>query len=121
MAKNTYFNRKIDADLLSWSRENDRKPLVLRGARQVGKSSAVRHLAESFEHFLEINFELNRQARELFAKSDLAPERLCDELAALYNTPIIPGKTLLFLDEIQRSLPAISSLRFFCEKKRDLH
>ena len=56
MAKNTYFNRKIDADLLSWSREDDRKPLLLRGARQIGKSSAVRHLAESaetrFEHFL---------------------------------------------------------------------
>jgi len=121
MTKNTYFNRKIDADLLSWSREDDRKPLLLRGARQVGKSSAVRHLAEGFEHFLEINFELDRHARDLFAKSDLSPENLCQELAVIYNTPIIPGKTLLFLDEIQGSLPAISSLRFFYEKKRDLH
>jgi predicted AAA+ superfamily ATPase len=117
----SYINRKIDSDLLSWAQESSRKPLLLRGARQVGKSWAVRHLAKRFEHFLEINFELDRQARELFAKGDLSPERLCQELAAIYDTPVIPGKTLLFLDEIQSSLPAISSLRFFYEKYRDLH
>jgi len=116
-----YINRKIDGDLLAWMRENDRKPLLLRGARQVGKSWTVRHLAEKFEHFLEINFELDKQARDLFAKSDLSPEKLCQELAAIYEIPIIPGKTLLFLDEIQSSLPAISSLRFFYEKYRKLH
>jgi len=121
MAKNTYINRKIDADLVSWAQENDRKPLLLRGARQVGKSSAVRHLAGHFDHFLEINFEIDKQARDLFAKSDLSTEKLCQELATIYNTPVIPGKTLLFLDEIQMSLPAISSLRFFYEKKGELH
>jgi len=118
---NSYMSRKIDADLLAWMRADDRKPLLLRGARQVGKSSTVRHLAEQFEHFLEINFELDKQARELFAKSDLSPEKLCQELAAIYEIPIIPGKTLLFLDEIQNSSPAISSLRFFYEKYRELH
>jgi len=118
---NGYINRKIDGDLLAWMRENDRKPLLLRGARQVGKSSTVRHLAEQFEHFLEINFELDKQAGDLFAKSDLSPERLCQELAAIYGIPIIPGKTLLFLDEIQNSLSAISSLRFFYEKYGKLH
>jgi predicted AAA+ superfamily ATPase len=117
----SYINRKIDGDLLSWAHEGSRKPLLLRGARQVGKSWAVRHLAKGFEHFLEINFELDQQARELFAKSDLSPKRLCQDLAAIYDTPVIPGKTLLFLDEIQSSLPAISSLRFFYEKYRDLH
>jgi predicted AAA+ superfamily ATPase len=121
MAKNLYKNRKIDDDLFSWMREKDRKPLLLRGARQVGKSSAVRHLAKQFEHFLEINFELNNEARDLFAKGDLSPFRLCQELAAIYQTPIIPGKTLLFFDEIQSSIPAISSLRFFYEEYSKLH
>jgi len=121
MANFTYIDRKIDADLLAWTRENRRKPLLLRGARQVGKSSAVRHLAEHFDHFLEINFDLDMQARALFAKSNLSPDKLCQELAAIYNIPIIPGKTLLFLDEIQSSLPAVSSLRFFYEKKQELH
>jgi len=121
MAKNAYINRKIDADLVLWVQESDRKPLLLRGARQVGKSSAVRHLAGQFDHFLEINFEMDKQAMDLFANSDLPIEKLCQELAVIYNTPVIPGKTLLFLDEIQVSLPAISSLRGFYEKKRDLH
>ncbi|MCL1957017.1 MAG: AAA family ATPase [Fibromonadales bacterium] len=118
---NSYINRKIDGDLLAWMRKNHRKPLLLRGARQVGKSWAVRNLAKQFEHFLEINFELDKQARALFAKSDLSPQKLCQELAVIYEIPIIPGKTLLFLDEIQNSLPAISSLRFFYEKYGELH
>jgi len=121
MGRNAYLNRKIDSDLLSWAKESERKPLLLRGARQVGKSSAVRHLAEHFDHFLEVNFELDEAARDLFAKSDLSPQRICQDLAAIYEIPVIPGKTLLFLDEIQKSLPAISSLRFFYERYSELH
>lgn len=116
-----YLSRKIDGELLAWTQERGRKPLLLRGARQVGKSSAVRHLAGQFDHFLEINFELDKHARDLFAKGDLSPQELCSELAAIYEIPIIPGKTLLFLDEIQSSQPAISALRFFYERYRDLH
>jgi len=118
---NDYINRKIDEDLLSWARDSNHKPLLLRGARQVGKSRTVRRLGERFEHFLEVNFELDKHARDLFVKGDLSPKKLCQELAAIYETPIIPGKTLLFLDEIQVSLPAISSLRFFYEKYSELH
>lgn len=117
----SYISRKIDGNLFDWARENGRKPLLIRGARQVGKSSAVRHLGERFEHFLEVNFELDKHASDLFAKSDLSPQKLCEELAAIYETPIIPGKTLLFFDEIQSSLPAIASLRFFYEKYGNLH
>ena len=117
----TYINRKVDQELDSWSKERNRKPLLLRGARQVGKSSSVRHLARNFEHFLEVNFEADKEARDIFAKGSLSPQRLCSELAAIYQIPIIPGKTLLFLDEIQSSVPAISSLRFFYEQYRELH
>jgi predicted AAA+ superfamily ATPase len=116
-----YLSRKIDRDLLEWMREKRRKPLLLRGARQVGKSSAVRHLAKRFEHYLEIDFESDTAARALFERGDLNPKRICEELALKYGIPIIPGKTLLFLDEIQGCLRAISSLRYFYEKYGELH
>jgi predicted AAA+ superfamily ATPase len=121
MIKDGYVSRKVDLDLLEWMRESNRKPLLLRGARQVGKSSVVRNLAKQFKYFIEINFEMDNQARELFSGANLSPQKLCQELAAIYGIPIIPGKTLLFLDEIQSSPSAISSLRFFYEKYRDLH
>ena len=52
-----YIPRSLDQQLLEWKQGNVRKPLLLRGARQVGKSSAVRHLGETFEHYIEVNFE----------------------------------------------------------------
>jgi hypothetical protein len=94
------------------------EPLLLRGARQVGKSTAVRHLAGQFDHFIEVNFEEQRQVHKLF-EGDLDPRQLCENLSLLYNVPIIPGKTLLFFDEIQACLPAISSLRFFSKNTRN--
>lgn len=116
-----YFNRKIDSELLNWSKEPNRKPLLLRGARQVGKSSAVRNLAKKFDYFLEINFESDKATRESFENSDLNPQQICEKLMALYDIPIIAGRTLLFFDEIQTSIPAIESLRFFYEKMPELH
>ncbi|MDR2728380.1 MAG: AAA family ATPase [Chitinispirillales bacterium] len=118
-----YIKRKIDDDLLEWARDDRRKPLLIRGARQVGKSCTVRNLGKQFKYFVEVNFERERdkEAKDLFAKGGLSVQELSDELARLYNTPIIPGETLLFLDEIQASIPAISSLRYFYEEYRELH
>lgn len=115
-----YLPRKIDAELTLWRKQKEGKPLLIRGARQVGKSTAIRHIANQFDHYLEINFEEQRQVHRLFA-GDLEPVALCENLSILYNTPIIPGKTLLFFDEIQACIPAISSLRFFYEKYPELH
>ena len=56
---NRYYNRLIDKSLFTWKEEENRKPLLLRGARQIGKSSSIRKLGEKFDHFLEINFEKN--------------------------------------------------------------
>src|ERR1700709_2077962 len=109
-----YLFRNIDKQLASWGKEKEGKPLLIRGARQVGKSTAIRELAKHFDHFLEINFEEQRRVHSLF-EGDLDPKELCENLSILYNVPIIPGKTLLFFDEIQACLPAISSLRFFYE------
>ena len=118
--KKEYLKRNIDAELLAWSKEPNRKPLLLRGARQVGKSSAVTELAKHFDAFLEVNFEEQKQVHTLFDQ-DLSPIDLCNKLSVYFNMSIIPGKTLVFFDEIQACIPAISSLRFFYEKYPELH
>ena len=120
--KTNYINRHIDSELEAWASSNARKCLLLRGARQVGKSSSVRKLGKKFEFFLEINFEQDDDARNLFEKAgNLQPQELCNKLSLMKDTPIVPGKTLLFLDEIQSSLRVISSLRFFYEDYPELH
>ena len=115
-----YIPRIIDKELENWRNQHDRKPLLLRGARQVGKSSAVRHFAKSFDHFVEVNFDENPEFATLFEKS-ISPAELCEQLALLLNTPIVEGKTLVFFDEIQSCIPAISTLRYFYEKMPQLH
>ena len=117
---NYYLNRKIDNELSVWSRDSNRKPLLVRGARQVGKTASVRKLAEQFEHFIEINFEEQKQVHQLFS-GDISPGEICENLSIFYNTPVVEGKTLLFFDEIQSCIPAISSLRFFYEKLPAVH
>jgi len=116
-----YCNRKIDKELEEWMLDKKHKPILLRGARQVGKSSAVRNLSKKFEYYVEINFEEEKETRIVFEDSNLTPQLLCEKLTAIYGIPIVEGKTLLFFDEIQACIPAISSLRFFYEKMPDLH
>lgn len=115
-----YFKRHIDKYLEDWKTSSNRKPLLIRGARQVGKSSAVRHLGEGFKYFIEINLERQGNIKTLFGEN-LDIKKLCSQLSAIYNTPIIPGETLLFIDEIQESQRAISSLRYFYEDYPELH
>ena len=115
-----YLPRKIDGELSHWRQKKEGKPLLISGARQVGKSTAVRQLSKQFDHFLEVNFEQQRQVHKLF-EGDLDPAVLSENLSILYNIPVIPGKTLVFFDEIQACVPAISSLRFFYEKYPELH
>jgi len=115
-----YIKRLIDNDLLEWSKEKKRKTLLLRGARQIGKSSSVRKLAESFEHFVEVNFEKDSAVRSYF-DGDFDVREICDQISIRYKKPIIPGQTLLFLDEIQSCPRAISALRFFYEDYPELH
>ena len=115
-----YFSRNIDRHLRAWKDDPKHKPLLLRGARQVGKSSSVRHLSESFDFFLEVNFEREVAIAELF-KVSLNPKEICAKLSAISGVPVVPHKTLLFFDEIQACLPAIASLRFFYEEYPELH
>lgn len=115
-----YIKRHIDNELIQWKNSEKRKPLLLRGARQVGKSSTIRELGKTFEYFIEINFDEQLSARGIF-NGDLSPHRICEEISLMYQVPVIAGKTLLFLDEIQACIPAISSLRYFYEKFPELH
>lgn len=115
-----YYKRAIDKHLSDWAKKNDHKPVLLRGARQVGKSSAVRNLGKTFEYFVEVNFEKHKNFAKIFS-NDFDVKRITSEIAAICGKPVIPGKTLLFLDEIQMCPEAIMSLRFFREDMPDLH
>lgn len=115
-----YIKRHIDNYLLDWKKDLDRKPLLLRGARQVGKTTAIKHLGEQFEYFIEANFEKQKDLKSLFEKG-LPIKEVVARIGTIYDTPIIPGKTLLFLDEIQVCPEAIHSLWFFKEDYPELH
>ncbi len=115
-----YYKRIIDNSLEEWMNDPERKPLLLRGARQVGKSTTVRHLAEKFSNFIEINFEQSPEYRAIF-EQNLNIERIVNEIGALADKEITAGKSLLFFDEIQMCPNAIMALRFFKEDMRQLH
>ena len=107
--------------LLLWKDRPTRKPLILRGARQVGKTHLVRELAKaSFEHFVEVNFEESAGLAPLFRSKD--PAVIGELLADKFSTPVVDGRTLLFLDELQAAEPyVLESLRYFREKRPGLH
>ena len=112
--------RQLEQDLLKWSRGSSRKPLLLRGARQVGKSYLVETFgAQHFDHVLTINFEVDPDYKRCF--ETLKPQEICDAITVLSQQSITPGETLLFLDEIQDCPQAIRALRYFKEQMPELH
>lgn len=115
--------RMIDFHLLSWKTSQFRKPLLLRGARQVGKTVAARTLGTHFQHFIEINLETTPQAVAIFEEGNLDPKRILAELTKIIpnKESIWPGRTLLFIDEIQIAPRAITALRYFYEEMPELH
>lgn len=113
--------RIIDYHLLQWKNDAyNRKSLLLRGARQVGKTHAVRTLGKTFTYFAEINLETNKEARAIL-EQDLDVKRIVAQLSDLLGIPIEPDKTLLFIDEVQVVPQAISALRYFYELMPELH
>ena len=115
-----YLSRRIDTYLQDWRCDADRKPLLVRGARQVGKSCAVRHLGESFEYYLEVNFERDTAVSDIFS-GNADVHDITEKLSMYYGVPVEPGRTLLFLDEIQSCPKALHSLWFFREDYPQLH
>lgn len=115
-----YYRRIIDERLMDWMLDERHKPLLLRGARQVGKSSAVDHLSTHFDNYVKIDFERQPEFKKIF-QGDIDVRRIVAQISTLTKQPIVSGKTLLFLDEIQLSLEALSSLRYFYEEMPLLH
>lgn len=115
-----YIEREIDTELKEWKDSDDRKPLLIRGARQVGKTSSVRHLGESFEYYVEIDLNQHRELHSLFSQT-LSPQEICQQMSYMLNKPIVASKTLLFIDEIQACPEAINKLRYFYEQYPELH
>ena len=114
------FDRNILKYLKQWKDKLDRKPLVLRGGRQVGKTSAVLMFGEKyFTHVLHINLE-NVEHSRLF-KGNISLDEFKDIVRVKLAQPVTPGQTLVFLDEIQNAPGLIKLLRFFYEQMPDLH
>ncbi|NLZ56334.1 MAG: ATP-binding protein, partial [Clostridiaceae bacterium] len=108
--------RMILAELASWRDKSDRKPLLLTGVRQCGKTYILQKFGrEYFDDVAYVNLERNPEIGRVF-EQNFDPQRIIDELGNLFlGRPILPGKTLLILDEIQTQPVAISALKYFCE------
>ncbi len=108
-------HRDIEKELISWKSQKERYPLIVRGARQVGKSYLVESFAKSyFKECVTVNFEFQPQLKECFKSFD--PSEIINKLQLILGVQIREGDTLLFLDEIQECPQAIMSLRYFKEK-----
>lgn len=114
--------RKIEERLLAWKdKTRNRLPLIVNGARQVGKTYILRKFgAEQFNNVVYINLETNLTVASYFS-DNITPERLLRYLEASTGERIIPGETLIILDEIQSCERALTSLKYFCEESPEYH
>lgn len=115
-----FFKRKALNDLLAWHNSSTRKPLVIRGARQVGKTSLVRSFATKIKcRFMELNLE--RPSHASIFKSGMSVNEVVDRALLECRTPTGDDPLLLFIDEIQEVPEAVAMLRFFYEERPDIH
>lgn len=112
--------RSIYSSLLKWREKTKHKPLILLGARQVGKTFILKELGnKAFDNLVYLNCHEDPFVRSLF--SDLIAKRIVHDIEIRKEVQIIPGKTLVFIDEIQEAPNGIASLKYFCEDLPDLH
>ena len=113
--------RKIMKELLKWKNDKNRKPLILRGARQVGKTYIIKQFGdENYEGVAYFNFDHDTELYTLF-KNTKDPKRILEQLSFIYGKSIIPRKTLIVFDEIQECPDALNSLKYFEEEANDYH
>src|SRR6056297_2519537 len=113
-----YYKRKLYGRLLEWKASERRKPLLIRGARQVGKSTLIRAFSNEYNSFIEINLE-RKKDRDLFSLSSV--KEILEVLLLRENLDLNQNELLLFIDEIQESPTAIQMLRFFYEDYPGIH
>jgi len=112
--------RALNQSLIEWKDSPGRQPLLLRGARQTGKTYLVEHFGKAqFDSVITINFEREKHYADCFDTLD--PKRIVQEIELLSNQAITAGKSLLFFDEIQECPNAIKALRYFYEEMPELH
>ena len=112
--------RDIEKNLKEWKKAEKRHPIIVRGARQIGKSYIIREFGKrEFSSFVELNLEQNQGYRDCF--ESLEPIKILNAIAILTGQSVIPGKTLLFIDEIQQCPRAILAMRYFYEQMPSLH
>ena len=113
--------RKLYNALIDWKNDPDRKPLVLEGARQVGKTWLLKEFGKNeYQNLVYVNFHDDPEAQEIF-RVDLKVDRIMYLLESITNQKITAGKTLIFMDEIQEAYRGLDSLKYFCENAREQH
>ena len=113
--------REVMDALLEWKQRPERKPLIIQGARQIGKTWIMQKFGEEhFEYMAYFNFDASDELCREFENTK-NPERLIDILRLYTQYPIEPGRTLIIFDEIQQSNRALNSLKYFCEKAPEYH
>lgn len=113
--------RDIIDKLVNWKNSEERKPILLKGARQIGKTWVMRTFGnECFEYCAFFDFDRQEELRSVFRQTK-SPERIIKELALYCDVPIVPGKTLIIFDEIQECDEAFNSLKYFCDEAPQYH
>jgi predicted AAA+ superfamily ATPase len=113
--------RKMEQKLIDWKNSQNRMPLLVNGARQIGKTYSILEFGmKNYQNVVHLNLEKNQLAAMAF-EGDLSPATLVLKLESLTKERILPQKTLLFLDEIQASERALTSLKYFCEDAPEYH
>lgn len=113
--------RKIMQQLIEWKNSPSRKPLILNGARQVGKTFILREFGkEQYKNSVYFNLESNGTVASMF-NDDISPSKLIKYLEAETGEKILPNETLIILDEIQSCERAVTSLKYFCEEAPEYH
>lgn len=116
-----FLERTVVNELLRWKTAPGRKPLLIKGARQIGKTMLMEKFGkEHFEYCFKIDFERQPEYKSAFLQSK-EPHRILKELALYSEVPIIPGKTLIIFDEIQECEEALNSLKYFCDDAPEYH
>ena len=113
------FNRNVIQELKKWANKPKRKPLILRGARQVGKTTAIDIFSKEFDQYIKLNLDKEKDRR--FFTTELPVNELIDSLFLSFNVSKNKKKILIFIDEIQNSSNAIRMLRYFCEEASHLY
>ena len=113
--------RQIYNELIAWKNRKDRKPLVILGARQVGKTWIMRHFGtQEYENVAYINCDDEPRAKDMFV-ADYDMDRILLSIQVITGVKVVPGKTLVILDEIQEVERGLHSLKYFYEKLPDCH